>query len=664
MNGGRGARMLLVAGLAALWLGAAAATASAHANLDRSDPADGAQLDASPPRIALTFTETPDPDLSSIDLLDGSGNAVALGEVRRDAADPDTLVAPIDGTLADGTYTVAWRVVSQEDGHATAGAFAFGVGEAPSETPVTPEAPSTPDVSPLAVLGKVLLYVGLALLVAAAVVGPVALRGEIPARRPLLLASGVTALVGSVLLFVAEARILGVGLRELAGSAAGALFLRVVVAAAVAAVLAGVAAFVPGPTTLLLAGGGAAAAMLMRADGGHAAAASPAWLQVGLQWIHFLAVGIWIGGLALVLGFLRARRAAAPPVDAVRRYSRLAGYALLIVVVTGVLRSVDELGGIGWWLHAFETSYGMTLVAKIAVVVGVIALGAWNRYRTIPRLDDRPGLLRRLMTIEVVGAVGVFALTGVLTSLPPEPPEPTAPPPPQRLVAEGSDFATTMRLRLTVTPGEPGSNRFALQVLDYDTGEPLAVDRATLRFDTPSRPQIPTSRLELTADGDLWTAEGTQLSVPGAWVVTAAIERASQGTETPLVLVVPDPEQRDRVSEAPDQPTIHTLTYPGGQELQLYLDPDVPGPGQVHLTAFDDQGNELPVRELRIVTVPPEGTPVTLRPQRFSPGHFVTPVELTEGPWSFVVVVETEAGDALTAVVEQDVSPGGVVGSG
>jgi putative copper export protein len=467
----------------------------------------------------------------------------------------------------------------------------------------------------------------------------------------------MVALIGAILLFVAEARTLDVSLRALATSGAGAGFVRVVVAAIVAAVLAVVAAFVPGATTLILAGGGAAAAMLMRADGGHAAAASPAWVQVGLQWFHFLAVGVWIGGLALVLAFVRARRDAGPPVDAVRRYSRLAGYAVLIVVLTGLFRAANELGGIGWWLHAFDTSYGTTLVVKIAVVVTVIALGAWNRYRSIPRLDDRPGLLRRVMAIELVGAVGVFALTGVLTSLPPEPPAPPAPPAPQRLVVEGSDFATTMRLRLTVSPGEPGPNRFALQILDYDTGDPLAVDRAALRFDTPSRPQIPTSRLELEADGARWTAEGTQLSVPGAWVVTAAIQRASQGTEIPLVLVVADPNQSDQVAAAPDQPTIHTITYPGGQQLQLYLDPDVPGPGQVHLTAFDARGDELPIRELRVVAITPDGTTRTLAPERFTPGHFVTPVGLTEGSWSFVFVADTKAGDALTATFEQSVGP-------
>ena len=58
------------------------------------------------------------------------------------------------GDLADGTYTVSWRVVSKDDGHVTAGSFAFGVGvpaptatresqaALPGETP-SPSAPAT-----------------------------------------------------------------------------------------------------------------------------------------------------------------------------------------------------------------------------------------------------------------------------------------------------------------------------------------------------------------------------------------------------------------------------------------------------------------------------------------------------------------------------------------
>ena len=43
------------------------------------------------------------------------------------------LRVPLPG-LPNGVYTVTWRTVSKTDGHVTGGAFAFGVGTAPTES--------------------------------------------------------------------------------------------------------------------------------------------------------------------------------------------------------------------------------------------------------------------------------------------------------------------------------------------------------------------------------------------------------------------------------------------------------------------------------------------------------------------------------------------------
>jgi copper transport protein len=629
--------------------------AGAHANLSSSDPADGARLAAAPDRVSLTFTETPDPGLSSVLVLDGTGNAVAASPAAPDAADPNTLVVVFPDELPDGAYTVSWHVVSQEDSHPTTGVVAFGVGVPAVPPSDVPTAAGVPDVSALTVIAKVLLYAGLGLSVASTVIGLWVMHGRLPARRVVLIGAGAAAVAGAALLFVAQADTLDVSVDDLASSAAGGLFVRLLVASMVAAALAVIAALVPRWTTQALAGAGAAAAMLIRADGGHAAAApSSAWVQVGLQWVHLLAVGIWIGGLALVWARVRARRAQDPaPVDEVRRFSRIAGVAVLVIVATGAIRASNELGGLGWIARAFDTSYGTTLLTKIAVVVVLIALGAVNRYRSIPRLGDRPGLLRRVLAVELVGAVGVFALTGVLTSLPPDPPAAPGSGAPARLVVEASDFATTMRIRLTVTPGAPGSNRFDVRVSDFDSGEPLPVDRVALRFRSTSHPAIGEAGAELEPRDGTWTARGAQLSVPGAWEITVAVERGAAGVEVPMSLVVEDPRQDDVVTMAPGQPTVHAIGFPDGELLQVYLDPDGPGPGQVHFTAFDATGDELPVRRLGVVAVPPAGPPITLTPERFTPGHFITPIELSAGDWAFVLVAETRGGASLTASFTQ-----------
>ncbi|TMK37481.1 MAG: copper resistance protein CopC, partial [Actinobacteria bacterium] len=63
------AKGLVVGLLAATVLAATGGTASAHANLASSDPANGASLPKAPSEIRLTFTESPDPALSTILML-------------------------------------------------------------------------------------------------------------------------------------------------------------------------------------------------------------------------------------------------------------------------------------------------------------------------------------------------------------------------------------------------------------------------------------------------------------------------------------------------------------------------------------------------------------------------------------------------------------------
>ncbi len=147
------------------------------------------------------------------------------------------------------------------------------------------------------------------------------------------------------------------------------------------------------------------------------------WVQITLQWVHFVAIGVWIGGFVPVLLLLRERRRAGepPPAAEVAAYSRLAGYALLAVVASGVLRATNELGGLRAVAHLFDTSYGIALAAKVALALVLIALGAANRYRSIPRMTETDAPIRRILSVEVFGAVGVLALTGLLTGLAPNP---------------------------------------------------------------------------------------------------------------------------------------------------------------------------------------------------------------------------------------------------
>jgi hypothetical protein len=161
-------------------------------------------LDSAPATVTLTFTEPPDPRLSIVHVLDVNGTPVESGPAEAVPGPDDQLRIGLPADLPDGVYTVSWRVVSETDGHSSAGAFGFGVGVPPGSAiePSVP-APATPPPSLATVAGRAALYAGVALLFASAVVGLWAFGGTVPARRSVLWISAALAVLG-VGLYVAR----------------------------------------------------------------------------------------------------------------------------------------------------------------------------------------------------------------------------------------------------------------------------------------------------------------------------------------------------------------------------------------------------------------------------------------------------------------------------
>jgi copper transport protein len=653
-------RGLAVALAGVLWLCLSAPAAGAHALLASSDPAAGATLAASPPQVTLRFTEPPDPKLSIAHVLDASGTQVDSSGARAVPGKPLELQVPL-GPLADGTYTVSWRALSKTDGHISAGAFAFGVGTAPTGPVTGAGTPTTPPPSPLSVVGKWMLYVGLSLIIGAAAMGLVVARDlpSIRGFRPVLSGAWAVAAIGLVLMTVAEVRTIGVAFDAFMGSTVGHEML----AQAIALLVVGIAVVVtavrrsrPALPALALV---AAAALFTHVIGGHANSPTGArWFNLVVQWAHVLSVGVWIGGLAWLLLLLAATPREGRPRVATR-FSTMATIALAVVAVSGVLRAVDLVGGLGQWRRVFETSFGVALLVKVGLFLVLVALGARNRFVNVPRLaegrsTDRP--LRRVVGGELLVAAGIFGVTGVLTGLPPARSVVPAAAPEVRppLVVTGSDFATTTRVRLIVTPGSVGSNQFVARVTDFDTGAPVPADRVSLRFEVPSKPDVGQSQLELTGQRDgLWRGTGANLSIDAPWAVTVLVQQASGAVEVPLVLSPRPPPQNVQVQAAQGQPTLYIVTFPSGVQVQMYLDPATPGPNQVHATYFDQQGNELPIASATFEGWLPNGQMADLIPTRFSAGHFVGQGRLGAGRWHFVIVAKARDGTMLSSYFDE-----------
>jgi copper transport protein len=557
-------RLALAVAVAGLWLLATGPAAAAHGSLLSSEPAGGSSLERAPAAVTLRFSERPDPGLSTVRVLDSGGRAVAGGPARPVPGRPLELRVPTAG-LAAGGYTVSWRVVSAVDGHRTDGVFGFGVG--PVGAPVLPgsqaaaEARTGPAPGPLAVAGRWAWYWGLALLVGAAATGLLVFGGRLPGRPGLLLGLALAAAAGGLAAMAAAARAdADVALGDLLGSTTGRwlLWRSAMLAWAGAATWWLLASRRAGgrrpapPATrgpLLALGLAGGAGMLVHALAGHAAAPSSLRpLNLAAQWAHLAAVGVWIGGLVWLLAALGAGGGLGSAREVVVRFSRLAGAGLAVVVVTGVARSADELGG---WGRLADSGFGRALDLKLVLFAGLVALGARNRYRLVPLFqggrDDAPAAARlgRSVGAELGLATAVLAAAALLSQLAPGVPTgPARPGPaaPPVLKASGSDWATTLRVTLTVTPGAAGPNRFTATVADFDTGTVLAVDRVELAGRPLARPDLGTARLELTEAPDgRWLGQGRLLSLAGRWDLTTTVQRPAGGVTVPLALDVPPP---------------------------------------------------------------------------------------------------------------------------
>jgi len=638
-------RAAVVAALVGLGLLLAVPSAYAHALLKSSEPADGSQLQKSPSAVLLTFTEDPDPALSIVHVLDENGNSVEKGKARAVPGAPDELVVDV-GNLPNGVYTVSWRTVSRVDGHVTAGAFAFGVGVSPAAAKLPTV--KTPSPSVLTVVSRWLFYSGLFLLLGCSTMVLFVSR-DLARAPPIAHIGGIVTWVGLLGLVEAQRRDAGVPLGHLLSTSIGHAFILRAVPLAVALVgmilVRRASMRQTGFAIVLVA---SAATVLAHIAEGHAATGSWRAGRIFLQWAHVVAGGIWIGGLATVLAGLgpldpEARR------RAVRRFSSLALWLIAVLAGAGVWRAFEEIGS---WHQLFSTSYGQVVIAKAALLLVLIGLGAVNRYRNVPRSGEDPKGLRRTGSAEVALALVVLVLTGILSSVAPARALPPAAPA-QTVVVTGSDFGTTVRLRLTATPGTAGPNKFALKVTDFNTGAPVRADQVSLRFAYLGPVQIGSSTLQLKAVGSgTYTGTGTNLSLGGVWTVTAVIQRGAASVEVPLT-VPTRVTQHVSVSSAPGQPTLYTVSLSQGRSVQFYVDPGKAGANEVHATFFNTGGVQFNgLSGYFVLETPPQGSPTGLDHRLLAEGHIVSDATLTAGKWRFDVWARTKTGELLWSYFE------------
>ena len=625
-------------------------TAAAHALPQRSTPAEGSTVQQPPSDVVITFGEAPDLSLSSITVVNSSGTDVDAGPTVVVPGNPAALEVPLKPHLPDGVYTVSWKTVSAIDGHLATGSFAFGVG-VPASTVPAPKGTTSSATPPsvFAVLMRLVLFIGLIVVVGAVVLGAFAFGEPTMLLRRVIAIGAFVALAGTVGVVASQAVAAGVTFTSLFSSSLGrSLIVRGIPALALTVCALLVLRGVRARELSLLAGVAAIGAMGVDAFSSHAAGESPITLNEFAQWLHITAVGVWIGGLvALVVSVLGA------PSDnkshVVRRLSTLAGVGLVVVAATGVFRAVIE---VQTWSNLVNTAFGLLVLLKIGLLLILATLGAINRYRNVPRLPRALRALRRVVSTEIIVALAALTVAAALVNVAPpaEYAAAAATAQPVALVVNGSDYATTVKVRLTVTPGTAGFNVFNLRVSDYDTGATVAASRVLLQFEQPLRPQLGESTLTLRRQPDgSFQAHGGNLSLNGVWAVAAIIEYGERSTEVHLQVTTIEPAPLVTSSKFQGLPlTLYTVQLSKGRTVQVYIDPNRPGADEFHTTFFSGF-SETQMSAVTIGMTPPGGTPTVLPSRRLDPvGHFVADATIPSGSTRFDIIATLPGGEVIS----------------
>lgn len=128
-----------------------------------------------------------------------------------------------------------------------------------------------------------------------------------------------------------------------------------------------------------------------RAAVSHAGDFGPASLQLLVECIHLWAISVWLGVVGIAafavlvdpVGMTALERA--DVARWVRALSAVATGALIVVAGTGLL---NAWRGVGSAANLVGNAYGNTLLVKVGLVAVAVALGAFNRFRVMPRLVD------------------------------------------------------------------------------------------------------------------------------------------------------------------------------------------------------------------------------------------------------------------------------------
>jgi copper transport protein len=208
---------------------------------------------------------------------------------------------------------------------------------------------------------------------------------------------------------------------------------------------------------------------------------------------------LWIGALFLIA---IDRKFWLRSTQSMLLFSRVAGYSVAVIVVTGIAQTLLLMGGLR---DIFILEYGQKLVVKVALVLVLIAIGALSRSAL---RKSGPAKLHQSVVVEALIALIVVGITALIVALPPREQASNAP-------VQFSLEQSGLLADVTVTPAQIGAAEIHVSMGSL-VGSFAQMTEITGRMSLPSE-NIPNGPIEFARTGPNHYTAVVNFPFSGVW---------------------------------------------------------------------------------------------------------------------------------------------------
>ncbi|MDM5188176.1 copper resistance protein CopC [Bacillus sp. DX4.1] len=462
---------------------------SAHAYIAKATPSENETLVKAPSVVSIEFDEVlQSSSFNTLFVVDASGKRVDLKNAHIKKKNPEVMEAGVKQNIPNGTYSIQWKAISA-DGHPIQGVIPFSIGtpgkdSSSLQTKIIGYIPQADMI-----IERGLLYTSFALYIGVIFFNLLIYKGQdnqsikVHSRSKTIIWLSLLGMMISLLLNLPlQAKInadvswinafhpsllketLKLSIFGYVWMIQIALVIILTIVTYFAIKRGNLSSFKAWTTPSLFLIG----LLVTKAINSHSYGLKYREVAVAMDFLHLFAASLWIGGLAAIVLLLPKSSINEKGNkgnwsmywDAIQRFSPWAIGAVIVILITGLFNSTFFIPTI----HSlFDTRYGLALLVKVILFVGMGVLGITHFVKS--RMRRKKGL-GTTAKIEWGIGISILVIVAILTNSPTPPMPPTGP------FMESKQLDNGYQLTLNVSPNRVGMNTFHIDLKDKN-GQPV-----------------------------------------------------------------------------------------------------------------------------------------------------------------------------------------------